>query len=240
MSPSSKLQAALFATAIILAAAAFILVWQLLRNSNGIARIQEERFQAYQLADGLRQTSDDLTRMARLYAITGDARYQDYFQEILAIRNGAAPRPDGYFRVYWDFVVATGQKPRTAHNAVSLDQLASDVGFEDREFALLRQSEENSNRLAELEQQALAAQTPAQLEQARQTLHGPEYHQEKARIMQPLDHLLTAVAGRADQTLATRYSLRNTLTIITLLLLLLSGLLATAGLMLALKTRPQT
>lgn len=239
MSPSLKLQAVLFAVSIILAAAAFILVWQLLRNSNGIARIQEERFQAYQVADGLRQSSDDLTRMARLYAVTGDTRYRDYFQEIIDIRDGAAPRPDGYFRIYWDFVLDTGQRPRTAHNAVSLDQLAQDAGFTTREFALLRQSEDNSNRLAELEQQALTAQTPAQLEQARQTLHGPEYHQEKARIMQPLDYLLTAAAARADQTLNTRYSLRNTLTIIALLLLLLSGLLAAAGLMLALKTRQQ-
>ena len=65
------------------------------------------RYSAQQLADSLRQTSDDLTRMVRLYAMTGDPVYRDYFDEILAIRNGDAPRPVNYFNIpYWDVVLA--------------------------------------------------------------------------------------------------------------------------------------
>ena len=61
------------------------------------------------LADELRQSSDDLTRMARLYAITGVLRYREHFEEILAIRNGEAPRPSQYNLVYWDLVGPNGR-----------------------------------------------------------------------------------------------------------------------------------
>ena len=239
MSSSVKLQAALFALSLLLAVVALLLFWQFLRNQTAVADADNARFQTYQVADGFRQTSDDLTRMARLYSVTGDPIYRDYFLEILDIRNGAAPRPAEYFRVYWDFVVDGGQRPRAGARAVSFDDLARQAGFTDAEFALLRQSEENSNLLAELEAQALQAQTPAELEQARQTLHGPEYHREKARIMQPLDSLLSATAARATATQDKRRSAGQTLTISIMLLLALSGLLSAAGLVVVVKSRVQ-
>ena len=45
------------------------------------------------LADELLQSSDDLTRMARSYVITGDIKYKRYFGEIYDIREGKQPRP---------------------------------------------------------------------------------------------------------------------------------------------------
>ena len=44
----------------------------------------------------MRQSSNDLTNMVRLYVATGQPRYREYYEEILAIRTGAAPRPRGY------------------------------------------------------------------------------------------------------------------------------------------------
>ncbi len=49
---------------------------------------QQRRHESYKLADELRQSSDDLTRLARTYAVTGDKRYRDYYWKILDIRNG--------------------------------------------------------------------------------------------------------------------------------------------------------
>src|SRR6185295_17263777 len=62
------------------------------------------RYASYLLADELRQSSDDLTRMARTYVTTGDAKFERMYWEILAIRNGEAPRPRHYERIYWDLV----------------------------------------------------------------------------------------------------------------------------------------
>ena len=57
-------------------------------------------------------TSDDLTRMARLNAISGDPIYREYFDEVLAIRNGDMPRPEPYHEIpWWDIVLATGERP---------------------------------------------------------------------------------------------------------------------------------
>ena len=47
-----------------------------------MARTEARRYRSFKLADELRQTSDDLTRMARLFVVTADDRYKHYFDEI--------------------------------------------------------------------------------------------------------------------------------------------------------------
>ena len=60
-------------------------------TESDMARTEARRYQSFKLADELRQTSDDLTRMARLFVVTADDRYKHYFDEILAIREESAP-----------------------------------------------------------------------------------------------------------------------------------------------------
>ena len=169
------------------------------------------RYSAQQLADSLRQTSDDLTRMVRLYAMTGDPVYRDYFNEILAIRNGDAPRPEDYFNIpYWDVVLATGERPGEYGAARPIRTLIRLAHFADEELALLDQVEDSSNELTLLENEVMdvvAAQIEAgggdyQLEgaalEATQRLFGDEYAQAKLRIMQPLVDL----AAEVDDSLA--------------------------------------
>ena len=67
---------------------------------------------SYRLADELRQSSDDITRNARTYVVTGDTKWEEQFLSVIAIRNGEKPRPVDYHRIYWDFVAATGRAPR--------------------------------------------------------------------------------------------------------------------------------
>lgn len=76
-----------------------------------IDRANERRLISYALADQLRQSSDELTRMAKAYVVTGEPRYKKYFQDIIDIRNGSKPRPEKYFYAYWDLVVANVQSP---------------------------------------------------------------------------------------------------------------------------------
>ncbi|MGI9100677.1 MAG: hypothetical protein ACR2H2_19675 [Solirubrobacteraceae bacterium] len=53
---------------------------------------EHQRVTSFRLSDQMRQSSNDLTRMVRLYVTTGEPRYRRYYDEILAIRRGAAPR----------------------------------------------------------------------------------------------------------------------------------------------------
>lgn len=51
------------------------------------------------LSDELRQSSYDLTRMVGTYSLSGKARYKEYFQQTLDIRDGLSPRPDVHYKV---------------------------------------------------------------------------------------------------------------------------------------------
>ena len=69
------------------------------------SKLQEKRTKSIILADELRQSSDDLTNFARMYAITEDLRYKLIYNRIIDIRNGKEVRPPGYQEVYWDLQV---------------------------------------------------------------------------------------------------------------------------------------
>ena len=179
-------------------------------SDRAAAEARELLHRSYLLADELRQSSDDLTRMARTYAATGDPRYEALFREILDIRNGAAPRPLDYHNVYWDLVTATGERPRGSGEPAALRALMLEAGFTDEEFALLNQSEDESNFLVSLETRAMnavagrfddgsgeyALRGEPDRELAVALLHGDEYHEEKGRIMRPLERLFVELDER--------------------------------------------
>ena len=118
-----------------------------------IAATESRRYESYKLADELRQSSDDLTRMARTYVVTGSARYEEYFKRILAIRNGEAPRPENYDGIYWDLVTEAGDKPTPDAEPVALEDLMRRANFTDLEFAKLRDAQGESDALVALAQE---------------------------------------------------------------------------------------
>lgn len=90
----------------------------------------ESRYASFLLATELRQSSDDLTRLARTYVVTGDPSYEQQYEAILDIRNGKKARPEHYGRIYWDFVAADGKAPRPDSNQhVALTDLMRAAGF---------------------------------------------------------------------------------------------------------------
>jgi len=86
-------------------------------------------FHSYLLADELRQSSDDLTRLARSFVVTGDPEFEREYQAVLEIRNGQRPRPREYQRIYWDLVTAKNLQPRPLGKAVALRQVMIEQGF---------------------------------------------------------------------------------------------------------------
>lgn len=168
----------------------------------GLTAFNAARQSALYFADGLRRTSDDLTRMARLYAITGNPDYRIWFDEILDIRNGLAPRPDRYFDVpYWDLVLVSGEHGGEEGEPVSIRTLVHEAGLLEAEIAELERAEDASNALAVIENEimdVIAAQVEAgdgdyllegEALGAALRLYGAEYHAAKARVMEPLVEL---------------------------------------------------
>ena len=56
-----------------------------------LIRVHESRYNSYLLTTHLRRSSDELTRLVRTYAVTGNPKFEDQFWKDLAIRNGISP-----------------------------------------------------------------------------------------------------------------------------------------------------
>ena len=166
----------------------------------------QQRYQSYLLADELRQSSDDLTRLGRTYVITKDPAYEQQYMRILAIRNGEQNRPQGYNRIYWDFVAANGQNPRPdSQMRRGLIDLMKDAGFTEGELAKLNEAKNNSDALVNTEVAAfkLVQQTDGDLaanqQKAIAMMHDKAYHQNKGRIMSPIDDFYVMMETRTQQ-----------------------------------------
>ena len=121
-----------------------------LRASAGLKATYVSRYESALLADELRQSSDDLTRLARTYVATGEEKWERQYFEVLDIRNGKAPRPEHYERIYWDFRAAD-QSPPVGSTRVPLQTLMQEAGFTEAEFAQLKQAQANSDGLVTTE-----------------------------------------------------------------------------------------
>ena len=122
------------------------------RAEKAIDRANEQRILSQLLADKLRQSSDDLTRMVRTYVVTGDPRYRQYYQDILDIRDGRKPRPEHYQNIYWDRVIADQlPPPATSGPGVPLLDLMRQAEFGAAEFHKLAEAKANSDQLTATE-----------------------------------------------------------------------------------------
>ena len=207
-------------------------------NQRQLHDSQRVRFQSYQLADELRQSSDDLTRLARTYVTTGNPKYEEYYWEVLSIRNGDRPRPENYERIYWDFVAA-GDSPPVSNHAIPLRQMMRDLGFTEAEFARLDEAQRNSDALVWTETIAMNAVKgrfddgtgnftktgPPDHEMAVRLMHDTAYHREKARIMAPIDRFLAMLDERTADSMNHYARLSNIyITAIGVLLAILTAL----------------
>ena len=173
----------------------------------------DELYNSYKIAAELRQSSSDLTKMARSYVITGYKKYFDYFNEIVSIRNGTTPRPLNYDQVYWDLIVA-GKRPHPYGQPQSLISIMIKNNFTVAEFALLHSSEDRSDALGRIEREAMnmrdgkfddgegnyTVQGIPNLPEAIQLVFGDEYAKQKAKIMEPIQQFFSSVDSRTKNS----------------------------------------
>lgn len=213
-----RYQLGLFLTAtIVMSAVAVVIAILHHRTHHRQVAAEQLRFNSILLADELRQSSDDLTKFARLFVQTGEKRFEDYFRQVLAIRNGELPRPEGYEGIYWDRVVVEGvaKGSKNAGAAVSLRERMAQLKFAESEFALLAEAQVRSDALVNIENRAFNAvrglfddgsgnfvrRGKPDPELAQRLLYGDDYLRAKAFIMEPIRRFEESVNARTTALL---------------------------------------
>jgi C4-dicarboxylate-specific signal transduction histidine kinase len=207
----------LFST-LLLAGVVMIVAVKLRTVDTRVVDAQKRQLSTYKLADELRQSSDDLTRFARAYAATGDDRFERYYWRILDIRNGVSTRPEGYGGIYWDLVAAgeLPEPPAGRAGASSLESRMVQAGITSDEFAKLKEAQDRSDELVNLERIAINAvkgrfddgtgsfsrvAAPDRV-MAMNLLQRDRYYAAKAKIMKPIGEFISILEGRTQSELS--------------------------------------
>ncbi|MBA5607740.1 HAMP domain-containing protein [Duganella sp. FT3S] len=198
-------------------------IQQLGNASDAVAKANESRYASYLLADEMRQSSDDLTRLARTYVVSGEPKWEQQYLEILAIREGSKPRPNEYEKIYWDFRAADIDPGKGTGTAISLNELMKRAGFTEAEFGKLKEAGQNSNDLVKTETIAMnlakglyadenggfTKKGEPDLAKAREMMHDRTYHANKAKIMKPVDEFLTMLDTRTKGDIAAAEAIKQ-------------------------------
>ena len=222
----------------------FTCLWMMLHNANQLTQIQLRRFDSYMLAEELRRSSDDLTRMVRTYTVTGDPRFKQYFEIIQAIRDGKEPRPESYQNIFWDLIAVDHSYEKGRGRRVPITTLMKELYFTEVELSILAEAKELSDQLIHgNEIQAFNAMEGMFLgkdgkfdktgepnqEMARQLVHGREYHQYKALIMDKMNTFFSLIELRTLDEVKTLESAQKRALVFSIILVILLATICIFG-----------
>jgi PAS domain S-box-containing protein len=190
-------------------------VTMLLEGQQQQSDVESLKNDSFNLALELKQSSDDLTRFARLYSVTGYEKYEEYFNTIVNIREGKQAHPNKYSQSYWDHVTAGTVKLDQGGETYSISQRIPGLGLSNKELEKLSLSKKESDALVELESMAMMAvrgmfkdkdgkftvKKEPDLEMARNLLHGKSYLEAKSKITKPIDDFFTLLEWRTTNDL---------------------------------------
>ena len=191
-----------------------------------VDQVNEQRLRSLQLADELRHSSDNLTRMVRSYVVTGDPTYKTFYREILAIRDGRQPRPEHY-QYYWDRIMPGEPRPAAGHSRpVALLTMVAEAALGAEESRLLTEAKRSSDALAQTEEEAMrlfessGADAAANRQRARDMLFDERYLHAKLEIIRPIsdfsERMDRRTAHALDQALFLARLLRGAFIVIGL------------------------
>jgi PAS domain S-box-containing protein len=173
------------------------------RREQAVDAAASARLNSRTLADEMRLSSDELTRMARSYAITRDTIYRKHYQEILDVREGKLPRSPTYTRGGWHL-----HHPRPVQRGVenaqpgALLDLMRSAGFTEGEFAKLAEAKAISDSLTGIELRVMEMTAagirggPTARERVIGLLYDGSYNNTKGAIMAAVDDFVSAVDHR--------------------------------------------
>jgi len=166
---------------------------QLYEKSHLLVDIEEDRHKMQMVSSELRQSSNDLTKHARLYVATGDVSYRDNYYEILFIRDGKSKRPYKYENIYWDLQEPLRSQRHPRKEKENLINCLHNLPFKDDQFRFLEMSKNNSDDLVNMEKQAFKLMEANMQSEAIALLFSKKYLKAKEKIMLPIDKFLLSL-----------------------------------------------
>ncbi len=158
-----------------------------------------------------------LGRLVSSYVSTANSRFLIYYYDILAIREGAKPRPEGLPATYWEQVIAGSRDyiPVTQGQVLPFVERTSRLGFDAGEQAVVRKIYRITEQMKEVEQIAFAAtqglydpasgefvsEAEPQREFANRLLHEPHYLRLRADLAVAVQELSLLVDQRTAKNL---------------------------------------
>ena len=187
------------------------------------------KHQTWLLIDELRESSDELTLMARNYIIDGDPKYKKFHQSILKIRDGTMARPVNYNTTYWDLYYDQLLPPRLQNTQnKSLLSLIHESRFTEEELIKISNIFESSKQLTKTEENAFLVfesklpNPEIAREKALKLLFDKSYIGTKRKIMETVDGLFLVTAARTEAIVQKNLShtiyLRNLFIVLCLIL----------------------
>ncbi len=187
----------------------------LLKAEVDISRIESRKADSLNLAFELKQSSDDLTRFARMFVATGDSRYEQYFRIARAIRDGKRAHPKSFSRTYWDHVIAGIMPLDEDGETYGIEEKMFELGISEKEKDKLAEANKESDKLTHIEAIAMNALKGLYRDvngnftiegepdpgMARNLLHGETYHKSKSTIMKSLDEFFALLEWRTANEL---------------------------------------
>jgi signal transduction histidine kinase/DNA-binding response OmpR family regulator len=125
--------------------------WWQIRTAALQAQVEARHYEAFALAEAIGHNADQLTGMARRYVATGEPRYRQCYEEILAIRNGTAPQPRNDGGSFCNRELAHGKAGVDDGPPLSLLDTMRAAHLSDPEFAALDNAREAADALANAE-----------------------------------------------------------------------------------------
>ncbi len=187
---------------IILAIIPFIGFYFLNKQLETVKEASEKRVKSILIANELRQTSDNLTRMARNYVITKDPSQKTNYENILKIRNGELARPLAANAIYLDQLSPAGIKTFSKdENPYSLIEIAINEGINDEEINILKEAKKLSDLLAIKEEKAFEFTETNEQAQANELVFGNSYDSEKNAIIYTLNDFHNSLNNRTQKEL---------------------------------------
>ena len=192
-------------------------------TSKLINKSNENRLLSLALAQELQQSSNDLTKFARLYVVTKDIEWEKKYNDIVNSRAGLIPREDG--------------------RTIALNELFKKQGFTDQEFEKLKESNDLSSELVETETVAMntikglykdqngkfTLKEEPNFENARTMMHDKNYNDYLARIAAPINEFKKLLNTRLYNEVESNVSKVFYAQIITIILALLIFSLSSYG-----------